>query len=129
MSIELISLALAGGLLLLLTLMQGTRNVLVLGLPTAAGNQHEIEPWQGWHDRLNRAVRNQIEAIAIFAPVVLTVHMLELSNPTTALGAQLFVAARAVHAIVYVAGIPYARTTAWFAGVLGTVMVASPLFL
>ncbi len=128
MSIELISLALAAGLLLLLTLMQGTRNVLVLGLPTAAGNQHNIEPWQGWHDRLNRAVRNQIEAIAIYAPVVLTVYTLDLANTTSALGAQLFVLARAVHAVVYIIGIPYARTAAWFAGILGTVLVASPLF-
>ena len=31
-----------GGLLLLLTLIQGTRNVIFLGLPTAAGNQHDI---------------------------------------------------------------------------------------
>ena len=127
MNIELIMLAAAGGLILLLTLLQGTRNVLVLGLPTAAGNQHDIAPWQGWNDRLNRAIRNQIEGIAIFAPIVLAVTQLGLTNETTALGAQVYVLARVVHAIVYTAGIAYVRTTAWAIGVAGIVMVASPL--
>lgn len=127
MSVELMSVAAAAGVVLLLTLVQGTRNVLVLGLPTAAGNQHEIPPWTGWNDRLNRAVRNQIEAIAVFAPVAVVVHALGVANETSALGAQLFVVARVVHALVYTAGIPYLRTTAWAAGVAGVVMVASPL--
>ena len=127
MSIELMMLAAAGGLILLLTLLQGTRNVLVLGLPTAAGNQHEIAPWLGANDRLNRAIKNQVEGIAIFAPIVLAVSQLGLTNETTALGAQVFVAARLVHALVYTAGIPWVRTTAWAAGVAGILMVASPL--
>ncbi|MGI9326322.1 MAG: MAPEG family protein [Pseudomonadales bacterium] len=128
MSVELVNLAAAGVVILILTLIQGTRNVLVLGLPTAAGNQHDIVPWTGWHDRLNRAVRNQIEAVAIFAPFAIAVHGLGLSNEVTTLGAQIFVGARIVHAAVYVSGVPYARTAAWFAGVIGTLMVASPLF-
>lgn len=62
MSIEIQIVAAIGGLLLLLTLIQGTRNVLFLGLATAAGNQHDIAPWTGTNDRLNRAIRNLIEA-------------------------------------------------------------------
>jgi len=127
MSIEIQMLASVGALLLLLTLIQGTRNVLILGLPTAAGNQHDIAPWAGWNDRLNRAIRNLIEAIAIFAPIALAVHVLGLSNETTALGAQLFVIARLVHAVVFTLGVPWVRTTAWFLGVIGIIMVGSPL--
>ena len=127
MSIEIQMLAYAGALLLLLTLIQGTRNVLVLGLPTAAGNQHNIAPWAGWNDRLNRATRNLIEAIAIYAPIALAIHMLGLSNASTELGAQLFIIARLIHAVVFTAGIPWVRTTAWFAGVAGIMMVGSPL--
>ncbi len=128
MSTELQMLAMAGSFILLLTLIQGTRNVLVLGLVTAAGNQHGIAPWSGWNDRLNRAIRNQIEAIAIFAPVLLAVEVAHLTNETTAMGAQIFVIARVVHAIVYTTGVPWVRTTAWAVGVAGIVMVASPLF-
>lgn len=127
MTVEMQILGLTGLFLLVLTLIQGTRNVLLLGLPTAAGNQHEIDPWTGWNDRLNRAIRNLIEAVAIFAPVVLAVQMLGLNSDVTALGAQLFLAARVLHAIVFTAGIPWIRTTAWFIGVAGILMVGSPL--
>lgn len=129
MPIEILALAATGALLLTLTLIQGTRNVLVLGLPTAAGNQHDIAPWSGANDRLNRAIRNLIEAIAIFAPIAITVQVLNLGNDTSALGAELFVIARVVHALVYIAGIPWVRTLAWFAGVAGIFMVASALIV
>lgn len=42
MNIEIEMLAATAGLLLLMTLIQGTRNVLLLGLSTTAGNQHNI---------------------------------------------------------------------------------------
>ncbi len=124
---EVLMLAASGALLLLLTIIQGTRNVFALGLPTAAGNQHDIAPWTGWNDRLNRATRNLIEAIAIFAPIVVAVVVLDASNSTTELGAKVFVGARIAHAVIFTAGIPYARTTAWFIGVVGIIMVGSQL--
>jgi len=124
---EIQTLAAIGGFLLLLTLIQGTRNVLVLGLSTTAGNQHDISPWTGANDRLNRAIRNLIEAITIFAPIAIAVHVLGLNNDTTALGAQIFFIARIIHSIVYVIGLPWVRTTAWTAGVIGIVMVGSAL--
>ncbi len=128
MSTEIQMLSLTGLVLLLLTIIQGTRNVLALGLPTAAGNQDDISPWTGWNDRLNRAVRNAIEAISIFAPVVVAVEFADANNATSALGAQIFFFARLLHAPIFVLGIPYLRTTAWTAGVVGIVMVALALF-
>ncbi len=128
MSTEIQMLSLTGLVLLLLTIIQGTRNVLALGLPTAAGNQDDIAPWTGWNDRLNRAVRNAIEAISIFAPVVVAVEFADANNATSALGAQIFFFARLLHAPIFVLGIPYLRTAAWTAGVVGIVMVALALF-
>ena len=127
MNIEIKMLAATAGLLLLMTLIQGTRNVLLLGLSTTAGNQHNIPAWTGWNDRLNRAIDNLKEAIIIFMPLNIAVQLLGLSNETTALGAQIFVAARIVHAIVYTLGVPWIRTVAWTAGVVGIIFVASPL--
>jgi len=124
---EIYTLAAIGGFLLLLTLIQGTRNVFVLGLPTAAGNQHDISPWEGANDRLNRAIRNLIEAITIFAPIAIAVHVLGLSNDTTTLGAQVFFISRVIHTVVFVIGVPWVRTTAWTTGVIGIVMVGSAL--
>ena len=128
MSTEIQMLSLTGLVLFLLTIIQGTRNVLALGLPTAAGNQDDIAPWTGWNDRLNRAVRNAIEAISIFAPVVVAVEFADANNATSALGAQIFFFARLLHAPIFVLGIPYLRTTAWTAGAVGIVMVALALF-
>ncbi len=127
MSIEILSAAAIAGVLLLLTLIQGTRNVLVLGLPTAAGNQHDIAPWTGANDRLNRAIRNLIEAVAIFVPLAVAVEVMGLTNSTTALGAEIFLISRIIHAVVYVVGVPWVRTSAWTGGVIGILMVASPL--
>ncbi len=127
MTTEVLMLAATGGLLLLLTVVQGTRNVLALGLATAAGNQHDIAPWTGWNDRLNRAIRNLIEAIAIFAPIVIAVQISGLNNETTAMGAQIFVIARIAHAVVYTLGVPWVRTAAWAVGVVGIIMVGSQL--
>ena len=127
MTIEMQILAASGALLLLLTLIQGTRNVLVLGLPTAAGNQHDIAPWTGINDRLNRAIKNLMEALAIFVPIAVAVQLSSLNNETTALGAQIFLVARIVHAAVYTLGIPWIRTAAWSAGVAGIIMLGSPL--
>jgi len=129
MNTEIYILAYIGTFLLLLTLIQGTRNVLVLGLPTAAGNQHDVPQWNGWHDRLNRAIRNLIESIVIFAPIAISIHLLGLSNETSALGAQIFLIARLIHAPIFVLGIPWVRTTAWFTGVAGILMTASVLFI
>jgi len=96
MTIEMLMLGATGGLLLILTLLQGTRNVILLGLPTAAGNQHDMVPWTGWNDRLNRAIKNLIESIAIFAPIVIAIQMLGLNDELTVFGAQLFVFARII---------------------------------
>jgi hypothetical protein len=74
-----------------------------------------------------RAWIKRFEAIAIFAPIAVAVQALGLTNETTALGAQIFMASRVIHAIVFVVGILWVRTTAWTGGVIGSVMVATPL--
>ena len=121
-------LAAIGAWALILTVIQGTRNVVVLGLPTAASNQYDRIPWTGWNDRLNKSIRNLIEAIVIFGPIVIAVQILGLANETTALGALIFFYGRVAHTLVFTAGIPYLRTGMWFVGVVGIVMVGSPLF-
>ena len=61
-----------------------------------------------------------------FAPIAIAVQVLGLTNEMTALGALIFLASRVIHAIVFVAGIPWIRTMAWTGGVIGSVMVATP---
>jgi uncharacterized MAPEG superfamily protein len=46
-----------------------------------------------------------------------------VSNTITLLGAQLFFWGRLAHAILYIAGIPWARTGAWAVSIVGLILI------
>jgi uncharacterized MAPEG superfamily protein len=73
--------------------------------------------------RLQRAFGNFRETFVYFAVSVLVVTLLNKTNATTALGAQLYFWARLIYVPVYAAGIPVARTVIWTASIVGLVMV------
>ncbi len=123
MSYELWVLALNAVILLVLYGLQGADTVLnapAWGLGARDG------PREGsvFTGRARRTVANQIEALAVFAPLVLIAHVLEISNTMTIWGAGLFLGARIFYVPAYLLGIPYLRTLIWGAGVAGSVMVA-----
>ena len=68
---------------------------------------------------------NMLENLVIFAAVVIPVSMAGISNSMTVLGAEIFLLARIVHAIVYLLGIKVAmvRTIAYVAGLVGTGLI------
>ena len=78
--------------------------------------------------RLQRAFGNFRETFVYFAVAVLVVTLLNKTNATTALGAQLYFWARVVYVPVYAAGIPFARTAIWAASIVGLVMVLGAAF-
>jgi uncharacterized MAPEG superfamily protein len=63
--------------------------------------------------RLERAVRNALEAAALFVPLVLVASAAGISNPITRNAALVFVAARALHPLLYAIGAVPFRTMAW----------------
>lgn len=97
------------------------------GLAWGFGNRDrplDVAPWVG---RAERAHANLIENLAPFAILVLVAHVAGKANDTTALGATLFFWGRVAHAAVYVAGIPYLRTAAFFVGTAGELLILSQL--
>lgn len=100
---------------------------LQVGLPALAGNREGLAPCTGWAGRAQRAHRNMLENLVLFAALVLIAVVSDRTNATTLLGAQLFFWARLVHAGVYLAGIPWLRTLVWLASVLGMVLIFSQL--
>ena len=66
---------------------------------------------------------NLIENLVPFGALVLIAQVAGVSNAVTVLGAQLFFWARLAQAIVHIAGIPWARTTAFFVGWIGCLMI------
>ena len=81
----------------------------------------------GWAGRAQRAHRNMLENLILFAILVLVAKAAGVSNSMTLLGAQLFFWGRVAHAIVYIAGIPWARTAAWTVSVIGLILICGQL--
>jgi uncharacterized MAPEG superfamily protein len=77
----------------------------------------------GWAGRAERAHRNMLESLVLFAILVLAARALNISNGMTVLGAQLFFWGRVAHAALYIAGIPWLRTAAWLLSVVGLVLI------
>ena len=76
-----------------------------------------------FHGRAKRAQANMTEGMVMFVPLVLVaVHMGELSA-TTAAGAAIFFYARLAFAPLYYFGVPWLRTLAWAASILGILML------
>jgi uncharacterized MAPEG superfamily protein len=96
---------------------------LQVGLPKLAGNREGLPPMTGWAGRAQRAHRNMLENLVLFAALVLITIVAGKANSTTLLGAQLFFWARLVYAVVYIAGIPWLRTAVWAVSVLGLALI------
>ena len=94
-----------------------------VGLPALAGNREGLSEMSGWAGRAQRAHRNMLESLILFAILVFTAKLAGVSNAITLLGAQLFFWGRVAHAILYIAGIPWARTGAWAVSIVGLILV------
>ncbi len=110
-------------LCLVLALPYATGLTLTRGLPTMAGNRENFAEPTGWMGRAKRAHMNLVENLVPFTALVLIAVIAQKLGPMTALGAQLFFWARLVHAISYIAGIPYVRTVAYAVAVVGMVLI------
>ena len=95
-----------------------------VGLNTLAGNRDSLPAITGWAGRAKRAHLNMVENLVLFAALVLIAAAAGKANATTAMGAMIFFWARLAYAIIYVAGIPWLRTVAWFVSVIGMAMIA-----
>jgi uncharacterized MAPEG superfamily protein len=97
---------------------------LEVGLPKLAANREDMPEMTGWAGRAQRAHRNMLENLVLFAILVLVAKAAGVSNSMTLLGAQLFFWGRVAYAIVYIAGIPWIRTAAWTVSVIGLILIA-----
>jgi uncharacterized MAPEG superfamily protein len=94
------------------------------GLMNAMGYPKGDLPAQSaWAIRAQKAHSNAIENLAVFAPLVLALHVLGLSTGLTASAAAVYFFARLVHYIVYLAAIPVARTLAFAVGWAATIVI------
>ena len=121
--IELSLLIWAAALTIVQMLVSALGSISQIGLPTLAGNRDNLTDTTGWASRAQRAHRNMLESIAVFAILVLSANLMNISNDMTVLGAQLFFWGRVAFSIIYVAGIPWMRTAAWGVSFVGLILI------
>ena len=101
----------------------------LVGLNTLAGNREGLGEITGWAGRAKRAHLNMIENLVLFAALVLIAAAAGKANAATALGALIFFWGRLAYAVIYLIGIPWLRTLAWFVSVIGMAMIAWELLM
>ena len=100
---------------------------LQVGLTKLVGNRDDMPKIAGWGGRAERAHLNMVENIALFAPLVLIAVFAGKANAMMLLGAQIFLWSRVAYAVIYVAGIVWLRTIAWFVSVIGLIIIFAQL--
>ena len=78
--------------------------------------QHVTPLDKAWAGRAKRAHTNAVENLVVFAPLVLALAAVGATSSLTATLCLVFFAARMVHWIVYVLGMPLVRTLAFAVG-------------
>jgi len=127
MSIELQYLIFAVFLVLLQMILQATAGLLTNGLMGLAGSRDDEVLTTGIGGRFERAYYNMLETFPVFVALVLIIQVTESWSTTSALAVQLYFWARVVYIPLYIIGIPFLRTLAWFVSMIGIVMLAWPL--
>ena len=94
-----------------------------VGLPPLVGNREGFPELKGLAGRASRAHQNMVTNMVLFAVLVLVAAVSGKANAMTALGAQLFFWARLAYAVIYLIGIPWARTIAWAISIVGLVLI------
>jgi uncharacterized MAPEG superfamily protein len=94
-----------------------------VGFLPLIGNRENLPAFEGWAGRAQRAHRNMLESLVIFAALVLVAQFTDKINLVTALGAQLFFWGRLAYAPVYIIGIPWLRTGLWAVSFVGLLQI------
>ena len=106
-----------------------TRSWTMAGMLLSFGNRDDLPAPSPMSARADRAARNMVENLLLFAVVVLAARLAGAPPQTLARGAAIFFWARVAYFIVYVAGIPYLRTAVWAVALGGLMMIAAPVMM
>lgn len=128
MTVELTYLAYTIALFFVVVLVQATAGVLNNGGLAMMNNRDNLKPPTVFQARTKRLTDNFRENLWFFAPLVLIAAIADVSNQWTILGAQLFLGARLLHTIWYIAGWPILRAFFWLGGVIACVLIFLALF-
>jgi uncharacterized MAPEG superfamily protein len=97
------------------------------GFLLAAGNRDSLPEASPIAARADRAAKNMLENLVLFAVVVLVARLGGVAPEKIAPGAAIFFWARVAYFFIYLAGIPFLRTAVWAVSITGliSIMLAS----
>lgn len=93
------------------------------------GNRDTEPAFPAWVQRTGRALANHKENFPLFLAAVVVAHLAGAADRTTAIASVVYVVARALHGILYVAGITGLRTIAYLTGVAAALVILSRPFV
>jgi uncharacterized MAPEG superfamily protein len=93
------------------------------GLMLGLGNRDQLPEPSPVAGRADRAAKNMLENLLLFAIVVLVARLGGVAPDEIAIGAAVFFWARVAYFFIYLAGIPFLRTAAWAVSIAGLVMI------
>lgn len=89
-----------------------------LGYPTPS-----TPPHSPWAERAMKAHANAVENLVLFAPIVLAVHLLDISTQATRTAVVVYFGVRIIHYFVYMFAIPVVRVLAFAVGWMATLIL------
>lgn len=103
--------------------------VLVRGLEATLDNPGpNAIPQSPWAQRLMAAHTNAVENLVLFAPLVLILHVLNISSGLTITACVLYFSARLAHAVIYAWGVPLFRTLSFLASWAALIILVLAIF-
>ena len=123
MAFELQTIVWTSIILLVLLAFQGLLIPLNQGVGWGLGSRDSKQEFSAIQGRAARTVANHIEGMLVFVPLILVVHIVELSSSLTLWGAALYLAGRIAFAFLYLGGVPVARSLAWAVSLTGIMLV------
>src|SRR5688572_11829615 len=84
------------------------------GLAWGASNRDHRPEEPAWLGRADRAFWNFLGTFPLFAALVLAAHVSGRHDENTALASEIYLGARVAHVLLYLAGVTYVRTVAFW---------------
>lgn len=94
------------------------------GFILALGNRDNVPEPTPFAARADRASKNMLEGLVLFAALLLAASSAHVADSALAQPCAIFVYARVAYALVYWAGIKYLRTIVWAVSITGLSAIA-----
>jgi uncharacterized MAPEG superfamily protein len=99
-----------------------------VGMAFGFSNRGAPPAGAAWVQRADRAQRNHLENLPVFATLVVVGQLTGRHDRATAIAAMVFVAARIAHSLLYVGGIIVARTLVFWVSLAAMGVLLFKLF-